>query len=564
VILSHESNSLPVKEWGKLALLIGFFFLLAVLTYNHSGEDAYISFRYARNLANGLGLVYNEGERVEGYSNLLWVLIMTPFAWLRLPLDVVARILSSVCFAGLIVFSRLFTDKKSPKETPLWIKWALPIALAFQPLLHYHDDRGLETVPYAILLSLTIMLLSLGTRWWIPSLLAGLAVITRPEAIGFVIAMVPCVYLSKNNNLRTPKGWKQILLFLSVPLSFFLAQLIFRHFYYGEWVPNTTIAKKAGSGGLTEALALITSHSLLPLSAMAGLIWGLGKPAWRSLAIGCLALIGATFLFQLKVGAVYNVAFRYQIPLIIPCVLGAWMLLVFASETISSSRYFKVSSRAILSPLAAILFLQNLILIFIPGDNYLYFRGNTDAPRSRFHSRLFDYTTYQIPSRLNWYFSPPIYINSQVGRWLSENLPEECYFATDQMGQIGYFAGENQQILDTLGLMDAHVARKGLSQDYLKEQAPDYLVLQACLNSSYWPKVWREKPTLPAMKQLTQQGGFSNLYRPRWFLQANKVFLASGYMVYIRNDLDDENKREDLWIGTDHDTFESAWRVEEK
>ena len=39
-------------------------------------DDAYISFRYAENLALGRGLVWNEGERVEGYTNFLWTVIL--------------------------------------------------------------------------------------------------------------------------------------------------------------------------------------------------------------------------------------------------------------------------------------------------------------------------------------------------------------------------------------------------------------------------------------------------------------------------------------------------------
>src|SRR5262245_5079445 len=40
-------------------------------------DDAFISFRYARNFSAGAGLVFNPGfERVEGYSNFLWVLIL--------------------------------------------------------------------------------------------------------------------------------------------------------------------------------------------------------------------------------------------------------------------------------------------------------------------------------------------------------------------------------------------------------------------------------------------------------------------------------------------------------
>ena len=38
-------------------------------------DDAWISFRYARNFVEGLGLVFNPGERVEGYTNFSWTLL---------------------------------------------------------------------------------------------------------------------------------------------------------------------------------------------------------------------------------------------------------------------------------------------------------------------------------------------------------------------------------------------------------------------------------------------------------------------------------------------------------
>src|SRR6266516_740483 len=40
-------------------------------------DDAFIAFRYAYNLANGKGLVWNDGYRVEGYTDFLWTLLMT-------------------------------------------------------------------------------------------------------------------------------------------------------------------------------------------------------------------------------------------------------------------------------------------------------------------------------------------------------------------------------------------------------------------------------------------------------------------------------------------------------
>ncbi|MFL6290176.1 MAG: hypothetical protein ACJ759_04705, partial [Thermoanaerobaculia bacterium] len=78
---------------GALAILALGCLLQAAWGYSHSdlsghaagSDDAYISYRYAFNLLHGHGLVFNPGERVEGYTNLLYVLLMVPLAWLGGP-----------------------------------------------------------------------------------------------------------------------------------------------------------------------------------------------------------------------------------------------------------------------------------------------------------------------------------------------------------------------------------------------------------------------------------------------------------------------------------------------
>ena len=60
---------LPVALKGRSDTLDG-------VRYWWLADDAMISMRYGRNLAEGLGLVWNAGERVEGYTNLLWTLFM--------------------------------------------------------------------------------------------------------------------------------------------------------------------------------------------------------------------------------------------------------------------------------------------------------------------------------------------------------------------------------------------------------------------------------------------------------------------------------------------------------
>ncbi len=59
---------------------IGIYILLSLTIKTWIIDDAGISFAYSRSFANGNGLVAQPGaERVEGYSNFLWVLILTPF-----------------------------------------------------------------------------------------------------------------------------------------------------------------------------------------------------------------------------------------------------------------------------------------------------------------------------------------------------------------------------------------------------------------------------------------------------------------------------------------------------
>ncbi|KPJ64637.1 hypothetical protein AMJ44_12375, partial [candidate division WOR-1 bacterium DG_54_3] len=68
-----------------LALLA--IFVVHSLFLDFTQDDAFISFRYVRNFVNGDGLVFNPGERVEGYTNFFWILLLSLF--LKLGFDIV-------------------------------------------------------------------------------------------------------------------------------------------------------------------------------------------------------------------------------------------------------------------------------------------------------------------------------------------------------------------------------------------------------------------------------------------------------------------------------------------
>ena len=67
------------------ALLVGLFLWNALHFHGYLVDDAFISLRYARNLVAGEGLVYNAGERVEGFSNPTWVALASAALALDLP-----------------------------------------------------------------------------------------------------------------------------------------------------------------------------------------------------------------------------------------------------------------------------------------------------------------------------------------------------------------------------------------------------------------------------------------------------------------------------------------------
>src|SRR4030081_2329551 len=76
---TESARRAPGARWRHLAMFV----LPAVvalatrlLTGPHAIDDAYITFRYARNLAEGLGLVYNPGEWVLGTTAPLWAVLL--------------------------------------------------------------------------------------------------------------------------------------------------------------------------------------------------------------------------------------------------------------------------------------------------------------------------------------------------------------------------------------------------------------------------------------------------------------------------------------------------------
>lgn len=84
LVLLVAFTTIIVILWLPVVLL-GHSAIIAGERYWWLGDDAMISMRYARNLVNGLGLLHNPGERVEGYTNFLWTIYMAFVHLLPIP-----------------------------------------------------------------------------------------------------------------------------------------------------------------------------------------------------------------------------------------------------------------------------------------------------------------------------------------------------------------------------------------------------------------------------------------------------------------------------------------------
>lgn len=207
-------------------------------------DDAFIVFRYARNLVDGLGLVFNAGERVEGFTDLLWVLWTAPAFVLRVDPETWTQAWGIAAYAGaifLLGLDHLRLVRRLSAPAWAWIPLAAVGAAA-------HGDwniwatSGLETSALTFLFVAGYVALAAGVpdsrRALLTGVIFGLATLLRPD--GVLLAVVGGLFVIARARRAGPAvAYASGFLALCVPAQ------IFRLVYYGAFVPNTYWAKSA-------------------------------------------------------------------------------------------------------------------------------------------------------------------------------------------------------------------------------------------------------------------------------------------------------------------------------
>ncbi len=277
-------------------------------------EDSAITFSYARNLMQGEGLVpFHGSERVEGYSNPLWMLLIA-IAW-KVGVEVWFSAKIYGYLFGLITMGLSYGIARRMFPGPLNAAPLLPpFLLAASTQFVLWNASGLENSLFNLMLAGGIYLTLRESEEnrifpWSVLCFLGLA-LTRPDgvayaSIGLLTRTLVTIWRGGLGRLVAPEGrWRHVpalllwLALFTVPFALYHA---WRYEYFAWIWPNTYYAKEKtfrpfnwGGNGWPALREYMTLYGII-FAAPATLLGLVGESRWRRL-VGVGMLVGLSGL----------------------------------------------------------------------------------------------------------------------------------------------------------------------------------------------------------------------------------------------------------------------------
>lgn len=248
-------------------------------------DDAYITFRYARNLLEGNGPVFNPGQHVLGTTTPLYMGVLAavalPLGGSAAPFPEIALLINALADAlTCLLLIRIGSSLRSAAAG-----WAAALLWAVSPMSVTFAVGGLETSLY-ILLLISVLYCRLQGKLNAMSVLAGLAFLTRPDALILVVLIWAELAFSflRQNGFRVGLGK---LFRVSLPfLLILIGWSSFAGLYYGTLLPHSMLAKSV-------------AYRSDPGAGLIRLIQHYGTPFFEHLSFGTgiLIITGPLYLF---------------------------------------------------------------------------------------------------------------------------------------------------------------------------------------------------------------------------------------------------------------------------
>lgn len=441
-------------------ILLGIIFAaLALHIWTFRGytvDDAFITFCYARNVAEGQGPVYKSGERVEGYTNFLWMMLMAFAIKSGLDVLITAKILGAIfTMITLILVYRISTEVL--RSGPLWSLLSIAL-LASSGSFTLWAVAGLETALFCMLVTAGMYRYlkdwNHGTIIPISGFLFGLSYLARPEgALFFAVSAVHrliWIYRSKERLQKREIIWA--LLFLIVFTSHFLWSL----WYYGRPLPNTYYIKT--SGGIHKVFegidylyrfAMFHGGPMFLLSGMVVFFLASSTQTHRyAYSYLLFGLISFWAYIVLIAGADWMPFFRYPVVTLPSLYLliqeGVREIYPYLAKHLRSVRFAQIG-------LGSLIAAQ---LVFNALPSYQIQRNH-------------DYDT-------NMSLDANVHDNggaTDTGKWLGQISPADAVIAVADAGAIVYYSG--LWAIDMVGLVEDERVR--VDADYVLSKEPMFI-----------------------------------------------------------------------------------------
>lgn len=510
---------------GSAALLL----LQSRFYFHYTSDDAYISYRYSRNLADGLGLVWNPGEHVEGYTNFLWVAILAGLNKLGADIVLSGRWLgfSLAIVAGLAtyVLSRDLLDGEAGRIAGL----VAALLLAASGSWSLWATGGLEAPLFAVLALCAVLLHVREREWrWPPAsgVVWAFVAMTRPD--GILLFGISALFKlfdgiggsrsAKAHGMRAVREFSWLLIFVLSFAAFFGPYYLWRYDYYGWFFPNTYYAK-VGSGldqydrGVRYLMSFLEQSGgwLLLIAPIA-----IGfAPLRRARAAYIFTLIVAWLGYVVYIGGDSLLRFRFFAP-----ILPLFFALITTSVTalIAAAHIDVMVRQRTKEAIAGLAVLGALAFVLYPTvTDSTSIVGERRAVEER----------------------------AEIGRWLRGNVAADSEIAVVPVGAIAYESQRN--IIDMLGINDEHIAHRELplgefpaghekyDSEYVLDRRPDIIILFDGLSGSPWSS--REYDMLrgviiPAVTEMLENERLDKLYQRR----AVEIREGKWFNLYVRRE----------------------------
>ena len=470
---------MPRQLWIPATAIAALAFIrwgLPGATYEAGPDDAFITYRYAWNIAHDHGFVFNPGDPpVQGTSTPAYTLLLTVGTFITgadIPsLSVLIGGLASAGCAALLVLLGSQLGYKSAGIAAALIFATSPFTSAYL--------RGMET-PLYILLILGAFSATLRGHQTLALTVAALAVLVRLD--GLAVFAVALGYFGLSRRL----AWAAL-----VPAAGLLgAWFTFATLEFGSPVPASGLAKIAHEATISGSFSLISRP----------FIYLLMPPVAVSVYMALVAVLAV-----LALSPVVLIASRKSSG----ALLAIWCVLYVAGFVglglPSFSWYY--------APIAIVFNL--LVWGFLEGLRR--FPGHVVLGAASGMALLSLFLPLSTSESL---VSPPAYW--AAGQWLKEHAEPEATVAAYEVGMIGYVT--NLKVIDLLGLTEpaarAHV-RKGDYAWAIRDLNPTYIFAHA-----------RRVPGWPVTEAIYTSPEFVSNYH---LVARFPITESSDYLLYERN-----------------------------